>query len=169
MADDGGTGAVEAFATAVQGLVVGPRRRAVRGAGVDPLPLSEVEVLLHLVDHPGSSPVQVARHLGLQVSNVSVTVRRLERRGLVRRSTDPSDGRRVVLSVTPRALEEKARIDRVWVEDISRFLDSLPEAERRAALAAATPLQRLAALGSAPGEPGTTDTHPAHEGGRRAG
>jgi len=55
-----------------------------------------------------------------------------------------------VLSVTPRALEEKTRIDQVWVEAIGTFLDSLPEGERHAALAAATPLHRLATLGTGP-------------------
>lgn len=146
---EGSDESVERFADAIQGLVVGLRRRAVRGAGLDPLPLSEVEVLVHLVDHPRSSPVEVARRLGLQPSNVSVTVRRLEARGLVQRAPDPDDGRRAVLSVTPRALEEKARIDREWVAAISRFLDRLPDGEREAALAAATPLRRLADLGGA--------------------
>lgn len=54
------------------------------------------------------SPSKLAKVLCVEASTVSTTVRRLEAKGLVKRTASPSDGRQVVLTLTKkgRALDK---------------------------------------------------------------
>lgn len=134
------------FAAALQAAVLRLRRLGVKGLGIEPIPLSEVEVLRHVADHPGRSVTDVAEALALQPSNVSVTVRALVGRGLVVREPDPLDGRRHLLHVTPEARADRQRIAESWFETLTAFLDELPADQRRAALAATPALRALGEL-----------------------
>lgn len=135
-----------AFASAVRAVVFRLRRLGEHSLGIEPLRLSEVDVLVHVIDHPRSTVTEVARGLGLRPSNVSVTVRVLVGRGLLRREDDPADGRRSLLMATDRAVDDRRRIDEAWTTVIGAFLDDLPVSERTAALGATVALQRLAEL-----------------------
>lgn len=134
------------FAVAVHAVVLRLRRMGERRLGLDPIPLSEVDVLSHVLDHPEQSVKQVAVALALQPSNVSTTVGQLVERGLLERRPDPHDGRRHLLVATAQARRDRERIDEAWTRVIGEFLHSLPDDERAAALAATAPLRRLAAL-----------------------
>lgn len=84
----------------------------------DPLiaPLTPLErLVIHYIDgHPGTSLSEVAEHLTLQTSNASAAVRRLVDLGLVARTHDPQDGRRLLLSPTRKAHANLARVHAEW-------------------------------------------------------
>ncbi|WP_448631118.1 MarR family winged helix-turn-helix transcriptional regulator [Cellulomonas soli] len=135
-----------AFAAAVHAVVLRLRRLGERRLGLDLLPLSELEVLAHVIDHPGATVTAVARELGLQSSNVSTTVQHLVTKGLMERHSDPADGRRTLLQPTAKAQDDRRRIDGAWTAVLGQFLDELPDADRAAALAATSALARLAEI-----------------------
>jgi DNA-binding MarR family transcriptional regulator len=112
--------------------------------------LSEVDVLTHVIDHPGRTVTEVAHALALQSSNVSMTVRQLVGRGLIYREADSRDGRRSRLFATPQAVADRNRIEEAWTKVIGEFLEELPPDEREAAIRATGPLMRLADLELAP-------------------
>lgn len=60
-------------------------------------------VLRCLGKYPGMMPTQLAALLHLDRGTISVTLRRLGRRGLVTRRPDPRDSRRVFLGLTKKA------------------------------------------------------------------
>ncbi|WP_417495502.1 MarR family winged helix-turn-helix transcriptional regulator [Maricaulis sp.] len=66
-------------------------------------------------------------YLGLTKGTVSQTLNALERKGLVARSTDGQDRRRVQLAVTPAG---RALIDRDPLGELSDAIDHLPRPER---------------------------------------
>ncbi|WP_316670639.1 MarR family winged helix-turn-helix transcriptional regulator [uncultured Propionibacterium sp.] len=134
------------FATAIRSLVFSLRRDAVTDVGLEPLTAAEVEVLHWVLAHPGTTSAEISHGLGLKPSNVSVTVRGLVAVGLLTRRVDEADRRRRVLEATDKALTDHRRIDGAWTGIIADLLDGLGRDERRAVLAAAAPLGRLAQL-----------------------
>lgn len=138
------------FAVAVRAVVLRLRRFGERRMGIDPIPLSEVDVLTHVIDHPGSTVTEVAHALALQPSNVSTTVRQLVGRGLMHREADSRDGRRSRLFAAPQAAADRERIEEAWTKPISEFLEQLPPDEREAAIRVTATLMRLADLELAP-------------------
>ncbi len=112
--------------------------------GLEPLPLSELEELRFVGEHPTSSVTKVAQGLMLQASNVSAAVRALAGRGLIERRPDEHDRRITRLQLTPLATEQRQQIDAVWSTALSAALDQLPPADADALLAANTALRRLA-------------------------
>lgn len=134
------------FAVAVQAVVLRLRRLGERRLAIEAIPLSEVDVLTNVMDHPGRSVTDVAHALSLQSSNVSTTVRQLVARGLLVREADPLDGRRSRLFATEQAVADRNSIDEAWTKVIGEFLDGLDPTERANALAATDALRLLAAL-----------------------
>ncbi len=82
------------------------RREA--GAG---LSVPQFRVLVFLGRTPGAALSTVARHVGIADATASVMVSRLVERGLVSRTADPSERRRLMLRLTQRGatLLERAR------------------------------------------------------------
>ena len=114
-------------------------RRAVRRNAVDPLPPAASDVLVTVANRPGVGVTEVADELRLAPNTVSTLVRQLVERGLLVRSTDPTDRRAARLDITPAA---RARIDAHRdrrAETMERALAHLDPAERQV-LAAAVPL-----------------------------
>jgi len=62
-------------------------------------------LISHLAESPDSSVKEIAAALGLSTPTVSVSLRRLERQGLVSRRPDPKDSRAVQVFLTPRGEE----------------------------------------------------------------
>ena len=90
------------------------------------LSVPQLRALAFLDHHPGSCLSHVADHLGVTTPTASVIVDRLVRRGLLRRSEDPQERRRVVLALTARGrrqLEQARKATRKWIADV---LASLP-------------------------------------------
>lgn len=91
-------------------------------ADPDHLTLSESHVMRYINHRPGVAPSDVARHTGLQRSNVSTALRALEKRGLLERRSDPADARAVRLFPTERATVDLARLRRQWSGQICAAL-----------------------------------------------
>jgi len=72
--------------------------RSGRGAG---LSVPQFRVLAYLARNPGASLSTLAGFIGISGPTASTMVGRLVRRGLVRRSGDPTERRRVMLTATP--------------------------------------------------------------------
>jgi DNA-binding MarR family transcriptional regulator len=100
--------------------------------------------LLHHIPAPGAGAVtlnHLARHLGLPKSTTSVLVKDLERRGLLRRSRDPSNERQLAIVLTEAGAERVAADTVLDLPRLDAALQTLPPTERHALL---TTLQRLA-------------------------
>ncbi|MCW2972228.1 MAG: regulatory protein MarR [Thermoleophilia bacterium] len=116
------------------------RLRATKGF---PLPQAAV---LHRLDRVGTTSIgELAAHEGVRPQSMAQTIGELEALGLVQRAPDPTDGRRVLLSLTAAgaaALVEERRQRDDWLA--SAIAEQLDPAER-AALAIAIPaLSRIA-------------------------
>lgn len=130
----------------VQDLYWALRRLADHATSAVTLPLSEVEVLRWLHRHPGSSVSEIARDLGLQHSNVSVTLRSLSARDLIVRRPDEHDRRCTRLYPSPTAVATRAEIDGAWATALTPFLEGLSGEELTALLGTRPLWDRLAAL-----------------------
>jgi DNA-binding MarR family transcriptional regulator len=126
-----------------------PRTVGAAAALADPLPASELEVMRLLARHPGLSVNEVARELGLRPNNVSVAVRNLEKRGVLRRTPDGSDRRIVRLEPTADAMAARERRERSWGAHLADVLNGLSTADRAVLTAAIPALQHLAGALSA--------------------
>lgn len=123
--------------------LVGKMKRKLREqADTGDLPPSQVSVLLRLERDGAASTSALARAEGMRPQSMAVIVAALEAAGMVQGAPDPSDGRRVLLSLTDTC--------RTWIEQgraarqdwLSRALHTrLSEAEM-ALLAEATVLLR---------------------------
>jgi DNA-binding MarR family transcriptional regulator len=60
---------------------------------------------LNLLEAGSATPTRIAAGLGLSTGSVTALIDRLERKGLVERSRDPSDRRGVLVTATPVVFE----------------------------------------------------------------
>jgi DNA-binding MarR family transcriptional regulator len=111
----------------------------------DELSMPETSTLSRLDRNGPATSSDLARLDKISPQSMGATIAELERRGLVARSRDPEDGRRVVLSVTEQGREVIRDRRGARTELIAQALaDGFTEAER-AQLRAVTPLlERLA-------------------------
>jgi DNA-binding MarR family transcriptional regulator len=68
-----------------------------------------------------SAPTTIAGALGRTTGGMTLTLDRLEGAGLVRRTRDPHDGRRVVVELTPKGLRLATSVNRAlhaWEADL---------------------------------------------------
>jgi DNA-binding MarR family transcriptional regulator len=105
---------------------------------------------------PGISAGALADVLRLHPSTLTGILRRLEERGLVRRTHDPEDRRRVLLTLTPRGRKLDVPSPGTIEAVVARILAAIPEARLRpaadllAAVAAALLEQSAPTRGDAP-------------------
>ncbi|MBD7920250.1 MarR family transcriptional regulator [Cellulomonas sp. Sa3CUA2] len=139
-----GTGSVSADVTGVlRDLAWTIHRRTPQVAGIEPLPTTELAVLMHVLESPGLSVGEVSRQLGLRQSNTSAALRTLGERGLVAREPDPDDRRVTRLVPTERARVEHEAIAEGWAGPIVDALAALPAEQAAALTAAVDALQAL--------------------------
>ncbi|MDR7301495.1 MarR family winged helix-turn-helix transcriptional regulator [Haloactinomyces albus] len=112
-------------------------------AGLDPLPTTELAVIKYVQASPGITVSELARHLGMQQSNVSAAVRDLVERGLVARESSPADRRVTRLVPTEKSLAAKDSIDTVWSGTIRAAMGRLTHEQVAAIEAASGALQAL--------------------------
>ncbi|MFK0240129.1 MarR family winged helix-turn-helix transcriptional regulator [Microbacterium sp. NPDC090281] len=138
--------------------VISPLRRALLAAtraeaGLPELSEAQIDVLRTLPAGASRGPAEIAAQLRLSRPTVSNLLSSMEADGLVERGPDPSDGRRVVVRASDRALDLFDRFDAVnsaLVERVSRELD---DADRAALDAALPALERLCAALTRPDAP----------------
>jgi len=101
--------------------------RHVRDPATDePLSTTLAGILDHLDDVEGIAVTDLAAHLGVTASTMSLSIDRLERRGYAKRFKDRTDGRRVLIRITPAGLrlrEAKSVLDPALVRNLLRRLD----------------------------------------------
>lgn len=81
--------------------------------------------------HPQLSQQELGERLGVSKEAVSVSVRRLEKKGYIQRESDPSDKRRVLLSLTQEGLN---LLDEVLIHQNAAYeqlLEPLDENQRQ--------------------------------------
>jgi DNA-binding MarR family transcriptional regulator len=131
-------------ATALR-LSVGRIHRRVRQAhAVGELTQSELSVLARLDREGPATPGRLAEYERVRPQAMGTTLAALEQRGLVLRTPDPDDRRRVVMSVTPAglALLRDRRSESTHV--IAAALTELTPGQRRQLIAALPLLDLLA-------------------------
>jgi DNA-binding MarR family transcriptional regulator len=90
------------------------------------------------------SPGELAAHERVQPPSMTRVVVALESRGLVTRTPHPTDGRQVIIDLTPAAdelLSDEARAREAW---LSGRLQQLPREEREILREAAVIMDKLA-------------------------
>ncbi|HTQ04833.1 MAG TPA: MarR family transcriptional regulator [Polyangiaceae bacterium] len=84
-------------------------------------------LVVRLVAHYGRpSPGELAEALRVHPSSLTGVLRRLERSGLVRRTRDPEDGRRAIVTLTPKGQRLNDRHSGTAESAVRRALKSMP-------------------------------------------
>ena len=76
-----------------------------------------------------ASQADLGRHTGIDRSDVVASLNELADHGFIRRSPDPADGRRNIVSITPAGTKQLRRLDRVVDGVQERLLAPLSDAE----------------------------------------
>jgi DNA-binding MarR family transcriptional regulator len=107
-------------------------REETRRHGAPLLSIPQLRTLAFLARQPGACLLHLAENLGVSRPTASTLVDRLVRRGLITRTQDPRERRRVVLTLTPpgaRHFRRARRAAHVWLATTLAHLS--PEALRR--------------------------------------
>lgn len=127
-------------------LAVGRIARRIRQAhAVGDVTMSEVSVLSRLDRDGPASPTSLAEYERVRPQAMATTLAALEERGLVSRSRDAADGRRVVMAVTGAGRSVIADRRSETVQRLTAVLrDEFTDAERGRLLAVLPLLDRVA-------------------------
>jgi DNA-binding MarR family transcriptional regulator len=118
------------------------RLRQTRAPG--DLTLPESTALSRLDHHGPTTAAQLARLEQVSPQSIGVTLQSLEAKGLVQRTPDPDDGRRVILSLTDAGRDTVQSKRSVRTEQLTRAMEALTPEERAELTAALPALARLA-------------------------
>ncbi|MEV0981411.1 MarR family transcriptional regulator [Streptomyces sp. NPDC049915] len=126
-------------------VLIGRLRRRVREvAGDDALTPSQVSALTLVGKHGAATASALASAEGVRPQSMAATLAALEQHGLIRRSPDPADGRRQLVTLTEAGQDRIAGDRQAREEWLARALqDRYTEAERRTVLEALALLERL--------------------------
>lgn len=119
----------------------------------------QASILDHLDEVETTSVMDLARHMGVTASTMSIAVERLVRHGYVIRSRDPKDGRRVNLTLSAAGVRVRDAQSVLDPPRVRAMLARLTDAERGEAL------HGLALLARAARE----EMHAQHAAGHRGG
>ena len=109
------------------------------------LSLSEVSALKRLDRNGLISVTELARAEQISVQSMGTTLRALEARGLVKRRPHPSDGRRVVLSITKSGTRVLGDKHSARTKQLAKALSAgFSPSERQQLMMAAPLIERLA-------------------------
>lgn len=130
------------LAQLVQGVAAHLRKtyQACDGVALPPLPM---EVIQTIVQSPGLTVAELAGLLGKFPSNISVAVKDLVNRDLVRREVNPADKRFIRLFPSESALQKVELVYDSWEAQITGALARLPRAEVNRIFAAQSALNKL--------------------------
>nr|WP_180217894.1 MarR family transcriptional regulator [Streptomyces albus] len=95
-------------------LAISRHLHAAKADAAEPWTPLEAAVMRFIDHRPGATATQAAEATQLISSNFSRALRKLERKGMVRREADPADARRVRLYPTRKAGENLARLQDAW-------------------------------------------------------
>ena len=136
---------VGALAVELRHAIMRSSRRIRQERSVDDVTPGQYSVLAGLDVHGPLTPREIAAHEKVQPPSMTRTIGALEELGLVRRTDHPTDGRQVLVSLTPEGgtvvRETRKRRD-AW---LAKRLAELTPAERETLAQAADILSRMAA------------------------
>jgi DNA-binding MarR family transcriptional regulator len=95
----------------------------------------QASILDHLDTKQGTSVLEIARHLGVTASTMSLSLDRLERANYIRRERDSIDRRRTLIHLTTAGERIKRQAKVLEPELVGALLDRLPAPQRKQALA----------------------------------
>ncbi|PSR14709.1 MarR family transcriptional regulator [filamentous cyanobacterium CCP3] len=104
-------------------------RAGLRRHGKPHLSLSQLRALYFLRRRSRSCLSEVADYLDVTRPTMSAMVDRLVQRGLIDRTGDPAERRRIVLTLTPEGAAEMARVYDATLHTVADRLTSLSEAQ----------------------------------------
>ena len=151
MSNDGVPAAQRELADLLRDLSWNIHRKAPEISGFDPLPATDLAVLKHVLDTPGLTVTELAQLVGLKQSNASAAVRSLTERGLLARTSSPTDRRVSHLEPTEEARAQNEAIAAAWSGPIRSGIGQLEPAQREALEAASEALVALNRLMQARG------------------
>ena len=143
MTNDGVPAATREIADLLRDHSWNVHRKPPEITGIEPLPATELAVLKHVLDNPGLTVTELARLIGLKQSNASAAVRTLAERGLVTRSSSPTDRRVSLLVPTEEARAQNEAIAHAWAGPIRAGIAGLDDKQREALEAASEALAAL--------------------------
>jgi DNA-binding MarR family transcriptional regulator len=123
----------------IRGALAGLYRRIKQTKQIDDLTLSESSVLSRLQHGGPTTAATLAKLEQISPQSIGVTVASLEAKGLIQRSADPADGRRIILSLTSAGDATVQARRSARDQQFTRALNAL-SAEERAQLLQAMPL-----------------------------
>lgn len=127
----------------VRGVLATLYRRIRQSRQIGDLTMPESSMLVRLQQGGPMTAAALAKLEQISPQAISVTGAALDAKGLIRRSADPADGRRVILSLTsPGDATVQARRD-ARDQNFNRALSALSAQERRRLLQAIPVLERL--------------------------
>jgi DNA-binding MarR family transcriptional regulator len=135
---------LEQVAAELRGTLAVLYRRIKQTKQIGDLTLSESSALSRLQHRGPTTAATLAKLEQISPQSIGVTVASLEAKGLIERSADPADGRRVILSLTSAgdATVEARRSARD--QQFTRALSALSAEERARLLEVMPVLERLA-------------------------
>lgn len=128
----------------VRAVISRLRRRILKASEVEDMSLGQGSVLARVADKGGVTASDLAAEEGMRHQSMTAMVAGLAAMGLVARTPDPEDGRRLLITLTPegrRRVAEGRQARTEWLAE--RLQDRCTEEERRAVIAAMAVLQRL--------------------------
>jgi DNA-binding MarR family transcriptional regulator len=128
--------------------VISPLRRTLlaaarRAEDLPEIPDAQIQIIRALPQGAIATPGELAERLDLSRPTVSNLLRAMDSAGLVTRNPSTDDRRRVLVSVTAKALDLFERFDRAGAALVADAAATLPAADRRALAAALPALERL--------------------------
>lgn len=94
--------------------------------GESPATLPQTRALAFIKNCPGSSLSRLAESLAITPATASAMVDKLVKAGLINRTTDPSDRRNIILSLTSLGEERLQATRSIAIEEISQIIAELP-------------------------------------------
>ncbi|RKN45871.1 MarR family winged helix-turn-helix transcriptional regulator [Streptomyces hoynatensis] len=128
----------------VRAVISRLRRRILSASESEDITLSQASVLARLSGRGGVTASELAAAEGVRHQSMTATVASLAARGLVARTPDPHDGRRLLIALTAegqRRVEEGRHARNEWLA--GRLQERCTEEERRTVIAAMAVLERL--------------------------
>ena len=132
--------AVTEFVHAV-GLLV---RRVRAAAATQELSLTESAVLARLAREGAGTTAELARAESMKPQSMATTVAALEEAGLVARKPHASDGRQMIIALTPRGLAVRRNAQEAKHSWLAQAIAQLDEHEQETLLKAGELIRRLA-------------------------
>jgi DNA-binding MarR family transcriptional regulator/GNAT superfamily N-acetyltransferase len=105
--------------------------------------LTQARVLYEIREREGTTATEIAREIGLDAGYLSRILRVFHKRGLVRRTASPRDGRQSHLAMTARGRKAFDPLERRTQRQVGALLDRLSDGEQQHLVAAMRSIESM--------------------------